>query len=402
MKILVICQYYFPEQFQINEIAPELVKRGHEVTVLTGTPNYPSGEVFPGYEGGKRAEENIEGVHVLRTPIRPRKTGAANLIRNYASFSRQGSRAAQKLPAGFDVVFCYQLSPVTMVDPAIVYTKAHGIPLVLYCLDIWPESASAHLGAAKCFAYPLVKAISKRRYAACNRVAVTSRPFIDYLHEVNGIARKRLSYIPQHASDAYLESDLASTDNGVVDFMFAGNIGAGQTLDVAIKATALLKDRTGFLVHMVGDGSDRVRLEAMATELGIADRVVFHGSQKREDMPAFYKMADALLITLRGDNAVGGTMPGKLPTYMSVGKPILGAINGAANEAISESKCGACVPAEDYEGLAALMSGFMDNPKAYRECGQNARRYFKENFTLKLYCDRLEALLRESIESHAN
>lgn len=396
MKILIISQYYCPEQFQINEIAPELVKRGHKVTVLTGLPNYPKGEIYPGYENGQRRNEIIDGVNVIRVEEYPRKTGGKNLILNYLSFCSNGAKAVKKVEGDYDVVFCYQLSPVTVLKPAMDYARKNKRPLLAYCLDIWPESAKAHLNIP--VVYGLITAISKRLYQACDHIAVTSRPFIDYLADTVGYGRDKMSYLPQHADGAMLEKDLSAPNNGTADFLYAGNMGKGQTLDVIIRAAAELKDRKDFLVHMVGDGSRRAELEDLTKALGVEDKVIFYGNQSRENMPEFYKKADALLITLRGNNAVGNTMPGKLQMYMTTGKPILGAINGAANEVIRESGCGKCVSAGDYRGLAAIMADYMDHTEAYCGCGERARAYFAENFTLNKYCDDLEALLQRLVE----
>lgn len=390
MKLLIVSQYYDPEQFQINDIAPELVRRGHEVTVLTGLPNYPAGVVPAQYRHGQRREETVNGVRILRTYERGRGKGAVNLLMNYVSFALSASRKARKLPR-FDAVLCYQLSPVSIAAPAIAYKKKNHVPVLLYCLDIWPESAKAHLPGG--FLFGLIGKYSKKLYSQCDRIAVTSRPFLDYLTEVNGIPAERMCYIPQHADGAMLNTDLTAPDNGIVDFMYAGNLGQGQTLDVIVRAAAELKDREGFLVHMVGDGSARESLQALANELGVGEKIRFHGNQKRGDMPAFYKMADALLITLRGNNAVGNTMPGKLQMYMTAGKPVLGAINGAANEVIRESACGNCVGAGDYKGLASLMADLMDHPEKYAGCGEKAKAYFEENFTLEKFSDALEAEL---------
>ena len=145
MNILIVCQYYYPEQFQINDIAPELVKRGHDVTVLTGLPNYPQGEIYQGYENGKKRNEIVNGVRIIRVEEHPRKNGIRNLILNYISFAGKGLKEVKKLTSDYDIVFCYQLSPVTMVIPAAAYAKKFGKPLLLYCLDIWPESAKDHL-----------------------------------------------------------------------------------------------------------------------------------------------------------------------------------------------------------------------------------------------------------------
>lgn len=395
MKILIVSQYYYPEQFQINEIAPELVKRGHDVTVLTGLPNYPKGEIYPDYEGKQKRKEIIDGVKVIRVKEHPRKTGGKNLIMNYLSFYKNGTVAAKKLKSDYDVVFCYQLSPITMLKPAVVYAKKNKKPLLAYCLDIWPESAKDHLNIP--VLYSVITVLSRKLYKACDHISVTSRPFLDYFESIIGYDKEKMSYIPQHADMTMLNIDFTASDNGVTDFMYAGNMGKGQTLDVIIRAAAELKDRKDFVVHMVGDGSRRAELEKLSKELGVQEKVIFYGNQSRDKMPDFYKMADALLITLRGNNAVGDTMPGKLQMYMTTGKPILGAINGAANEVIKESGCGKCVVAGDYKGLASIMKDFIDNSGKYSECGVKAKSYFKENFTLEKYCDDLEIQIKKLV-----
>ena len=239
-------------------------------------------------------------------------------------------------------------------------------------------------------AFLWVKRISKKLYLGADRVVVTSRPFIDYLQKEIGYPVARMSYLPQHANMGMIDDDLSAEDNGVADFMFAGNLGKGQRLDVIIKAAKILGNRKDYMIHLVGDGRMRGELENMVKEYGLQDNVIFYGNQKREDMSRFYKMADALLITLRGNNEVGDTMPGKLQMYMTTGKPIFGAINGAAYEVITEAQCGSCVKAGDYEGLAKLMKLYIENPSGFEHCGQNARDYFMKHFTLDIFMDGLE------------
>lgn len=401
MKILVVTQYYFPEQFQINEIALELARRGHEVTVLCGVPNYPKGVVFEGYETQKdcmqRELEYFEqtGVCVIHVKQHPRGHNPLDLLWNYFSFVESSKRVVHKLSSDFDVVLGYQLSPITSMYAALEYKKLHGIPILFYTLDLWPVSAESILKNHNNPLMLLVSKMSKWLYQSADRILVTSRPFIDYLERVNGIGRERMGYLPQHAGDTMLTMDLQKkTQNGCADFMFAGNLGKGQRIDVIINAAALLGARTDYKVHIVGDGSMRNTLETMAKEKGLSNNVIFYGNQKRSDMPSFYKKADVLLITLRGNNEVGYTMPGKLQMYMTTGKPILGAINGAANEVIEEARCGACVGAGDYEGLAALMKSYIENPEKYKDCGNNARQYFKEHFTFENYMNSLEKELQ--------
>ena len=247
--------------------------------------------------------------------------------------------------------------------------------------------------------YRYITRLSSSIYNACDRILVTSKPFIGYLSHKYGITSEKFGYLPQHADDSMLSLDLNKTDNdGKIHFMYAGNFGAAQRLDVVIKAAAILGKRNDYVIDMVGDGSKREELEALVRDNNLEENVVFHGNQKRADMPQFYKKADVLLITLRGNNAVGDTMPGKLQTYMTVGKPILGAINGAAKEVIEEAKCGSCVSAGDYVGLAQLMEFLINHLNEYSFCGENAKRYFRKYFTLGHFMEGLEIELTNLVQ----
>lgn len=406
MKILVISQYYYPEQFQINDIAPELVKRGHEVTVLCGLPNYPKGEPWDGYrtveECKEREREYFEktGVKVVHVEQVLRGHNPLSLVRNYLSFVRNSKKMVSsskfhEVAGGpFDIVLGYQLSPITSMYAALEYKKLTGAPVVYYTLDIWPVSAEGILKSKKNPLMIPVNKMSKTLYQGADRVLVTSRPFMEYLHRVNGVEMSKMAYLPQHADLGMINDNLEAEENGVADFMFAGNIGKAQRADVIIEAARVLGKRNDYKIHMVGDGRMREELQQKVREYGLEENVIFYGNQKRDDMPKFYKMADCLLITLRGNNEVGNTIPGKLQMYMTTGKTIIGAINGGAQEVIKEAKCGSCVNAGDYEGLAKLMKDFISHPNTYSECGNNAREYFKKHFTLDIYMDKLEQELR--------
>lgn len=407
MRILIVTQYYYPEQFQINEIAPELVRRGHEVTVLCGVPNYPKGVVFEGYdskEGLERNEKDYFGktsVRVVHVNQVPRGNSPIKLVCNYVTFVKESKRKVKEMVADgerYDVVLGYQLSPITSMYAALDYKKKTGVPVVYYTLDIWPVSAEGLLKGKNPLMW-LINKMSRNIYQGADRIVVTSRPFVDYLHRVNGIDMKKMAYLPQHADTGMLDMDMTSVDNGIADFMFAGNIGKGQCVDVIIKAAKILGRRKDYRIHMVGDGRMRQELENVVKSEGLEENIIFYGNQKREEMPRFYKMADALLITLRGNNEVGDTIPGKMQMYMTAGKTILAAINGGSQEIINESKCGSYVPAGDYEGLARLMLLYIEHPHDFDYCGENAREYFKKHFTLERYMDGLEAELERVVNN---
>lgn len=389
MKILIFSQYYYPEQFQINEIAPELVRRGHEVTVVTGLPNYPSGVIAEEYRDFRDDYEMIDGVKVIRCRIRPRKKGLFNLFLNYMSYQRLASKTVKTLGGDYDVVFSYQLSPITQAVPALKYKKTYGARFVLYCLDLYPLSGSGQYKKVP-FMYEYVHRLSKRIYNGADTVAVTSKTFLSYLKEVNGVPADKMEYLPQHADASMAQTDLSTVDNGVVDFLFAGNVGRGPRLDILVKAVALLRDETNFTVHIVGDGSYLEELKALVAEYALEDRFTFHGYHKRDEMPDYYKLADVLYISLRPGNL---TLPGKFQMYLSTGKPIVGAIDGAACAIIDELKCGAYAPAGDAAALAEVMRPYIRGT-APKVDSAAVKRFFMENYTLDKFVDHLEVILR--------
>ena len=176
-----------------------------------------------------------------------------------------------------------------------------------------------------------------------------------------------------------------------MDLMFAGNIGAAQSLDTVLKAAEILKDIPDLRWHIVGDGSELEHLKAVAAEKHL-DQVIFYGRRPAEEMPDFYAKADAMLVTLTADKFISLTLPGKVQTYMAAGKPIIGAANGEIPNAIQAANCGFCAEAEDADGLAEAVQKFLNLPNK-EALGLNAQKYYEHNFTKTMFMDRLEAEL---------
>ena len=395
MKILVVTQRYDPDPFLINEIAPEMVRRGHEVTVLTGLPS--EAEKREKYRLFRNRREKINGVDVIRCYEAKRRDSAFGLALNYMSFALIASLKSLFLSRKFDCVFCYQLSPVTQILPAAVYRKVAGKKLLTYCLDIFPESVLSHT-SQNSIVYKIVAWMTQKLYACSDKICVTSQTFVNYIHEVNQVSLEKLYYLPQHASDDMLNMNLEAADNGVADFMFAGNIGYAQVLETVVAAAERLASiRSDFFIHIVGDGARREELEKMVYEKGLESYFRFYGQRSRKEMPSLYTKADALLLTLRGNTRVGDTLPGKLQTYMTTGKPVIAAINGSAQSVIDEAKCGICVPAENAEALSDAMLDFIKCPQKYCACGKNGRQYFRKHFTFDLFMTDLQKQLEQTI-----
>lgn len=397
-KILVISQYYYPEQFRINDICEELVKRGHSVTVVTGLPNYPGGKIYADYRSSVHKDELINGVRVIRCNIIERRSGSIFLGLNYISFMITGSMKVNKLKEKFDVIYVYQMSPVLMAVPALKYKSRHQVPIFLYCCDLWPESIKDVFKNENSIIFKIAKIISEKVYQNSDLIGITSKPFKGYLNSVCGVDSDKIFYLPQHAEDIYLKMDLSVVDNECIDFMFMGNIGVSQDIDCIIKAVSLIESDKKFIIHFVGDGSRLNHAKNLVKDLSLEDKIIFHGKHPLSEMPQYYKLADACILTLSNDSLIGTTMPAKLQGYMAAGKPVIAAIDGAAQEVINESDCGICVNAGDYIELAKAMDDFINNQDKYHMCGSNGRKYFKENFTKEIYIENLESQLTKIME----
>lgn len=385
MKILAVCQYYAPEPFRITDLCEELVRRGHEVTMLTGVPNYPMGEIYPGYEKRRRREEERNGVKIIRCATIPRKTDALHRLLNYFSYPISAWFRAGRLKDEYDVVFVNQQSPVMMCWPAIRYARKHRKKCVMYCMDLWPASLAAG-GVNGGAVYSFFGWLSRGVYRHMDVILSTSKQFESYLAQQFGVDRRRIRHLPQYAESLF--DGVGSVDDGYIDLMFAGNIGKAQGLDTVIRAAREVR-RRDVRWHIVGDGRELENLRKMAQGL---DNVIFHGRKSLEEMPAYYRQADAMLVTLMKDDAISLTLPGKVQTYMAAGKPILCAADGEARLTVEEAGCGFAVGAEDAQGLARAVERFAKSDWA--ELGRRSRAYFDAHYQRSVFFDRLEDELR--------
>ena len=321
----------------------------------------------------------------------PRKRGAFHRFLNYFSYPISSSRfvrseACQAKDGGaFDVVFVNQLSPVMMASAGIAYRKKHHVPFVLYCLDLWPESLTAGGIKSGSPVYRVFHHISQRIYKQADRILVTSRMFTEYLYREFGVSKESVDYLPQYAEGLF--EPLPYKDTGTFDFVFAGNIGALQSVDTILRAAGLLKNEPVHF-HIVGGGSELNRMESLAEELDLTN-VTFYGRRPVEEMPKFYALADAMLVTLKADPVLSLTLPGKVQSYMAAGKPVIGAIDGEAEAVIREARCGYCGSAEDAEALAENIRKFIGDADR-RTMGANARAYYEGHFSRERFLDLLE------------
>jgi glycosyltransferase involved in cell wall biosynthesis len=360
MKILLVTQYFYPENFKGNDIAFEMQKKGHEVTVLTGIPNYPKGEFFNGYGYFKRRRETVNGVKVIRTFLIPRGNSTAiPLMVNYFTWFIFASFYAVYLALSkkFDKIIVQQLSPVMMGLPAVVVKKIQKIPVYFWVLDLWPESLESAGGIKNKKILGFFESMVKFLYRNSDKILISSKGFKQSILK-KGNFEDKIIYFPNWAEKSINESkqnveiNLPKFPSGF-NILFAGNVGVAQDLENAIKAMEIvLKQNKKINFLILGDGRDRKRLEKLVLEKNIEKNIHFFGKYPIETMSYFFSKADCMFVSLKNEPIFSLSLPAKVQAYMSVGKPIISMMNGEGYNIINEADCGFAVHAEDYKDLA--------------------------------------------------
>lgn len=397
MKILIISQYFYPENLRINDLVFSLNKRGHYVEVLTGKPNYPKGDYFKGYSWKGPEKEKIEGIKVHRANLILRKKGGGfRLFLNYFSFVFFGLFKILKLKGDFEKIFIYAPSPITVGILGIIAAKKFKCKSYLWVHDLWPESVRVAGGIKSGFVLWLVNQMTKLIYRFTDMLLVQSPEFKNYILN-QGVAESKIIYYPYYAEDFYRvvekeKSYLSQFPKGF-NLLFAGNIGVAQSFDTIVNSFEKLKEYDINLV-VLGDGRDKLKIQEQINEKGLTEKFHFLGSYPPEQMPYYFTCADGLLITLKKADIFSYTIPGKLQSYLACGKPIIGALDGIGNKIISESNSGFASVAENHEILANNILTLYKLSKAEKEkLSNNARTYFDKNFNKQNLLERLEKIL---------
>lgn len=386
MKILIVSQHYWPENFRVNDIAESLVSLGHKVTVLCGLPNYPKGYILNDYKHGKNRIQEHNGVKIIRAKEIGRRNNILFRFLNYWSYPHYACKLVNKLDKDFDVVYVQMSSPIMITKPALKYAKKYNKKVVMYEMDLWPESLLAGGVTNESFIYKHYKKVSAKIYSQCNKILVTTKEHIPYIKNLPGCKDLDIEYLPQYADTIFEENNFGNEDNGVIDLMFAGNIGKAQSVDTIIRAAALLKDEPKFKFHIVGSGSELDNVKKLAAELK-TDNVIFYGQRPLEEMPKLYKIADAMLVTLEDKPYANMTIPGKVQSYMAVGKPVIGAINGSCANFISNNGVGYSCKSADFIGLFELIKKL--NINDLRTLGVRSRDVYFKKYSKVIFFDRL-------------
>jgi glycosyltransferase involved in cell wall biosynthesis len=403
MRVLIVSQYFWPENFPINSLAVGLRERGHLVTVLTAIPNYPSGRFFPGYGYFRKVRKDYGGIKVLRVPLVPRGGGGkVRLAINYLSFALSSSLLAPLVCRGkYDLIFVWESSPVTIGLPALVLKRTKSAPIMFWVQDLWPESLAA-TGAVKS---PLilrwVDDLVRFIYRGCDRVLVQSRAFSPRV-EKQGVEPRRILYFPNWAEELYrpvdVEPDAIERKEMPDGFriLFAGNIGAAQDFGTILAAAERLKEHLGIQWMIMGDGRMRSWVEDEIRKRELGRTVHLLGRRPAEAMPRYFSLVDVLLVTLRKEPIFALTVPSKVQSYLACAKPILAALEGEGARVIEEAGAGLSVAPEDSEALAEAALALYRTPEIERNAmGLRGRKYSESHFERRMLLDCLECWMNE-------
>jgi glycosyltransferase involved in cell wall biosynthesis len=395
--ILVIAQYFYPEQFRINDICTEWVKRGYKVTVITGIPNYPQGKYYKGYGLFKNRKETYNGMDIIRLPLIPRGNNAIMLALNYLSFVVSGFfwKVFTKIKA--DYVFIFEVSPMTQALPGVWYAKRKKIPCYLYVTDLWPENVEIVAGISNKRILNAIGTMVDYIYKRCDRIFTSSESFIQAIVE-RGTDKKRLEFWPQYAEHYYKPLNKSEVNiseiplNGKFNIIFAGNIGYAQGLDVLPEAAKILKEsETEVLFNIVGDGRFKEVLKIKVAEDNVSDYFNFIDKQPATRIPEFMAVSDATLISLSKSKVFSITLPAKTQSCLACGVPVIVSADGEIQDVINEANAGVCSDAGDAKGLAENIKQLVNlSDSKHEDMASNAVNYYKENFNKEILLGRMD------------
>ena len=387
MKILIVCQYYYPENFIVTKIAEQFVEDGFEVHVLTGKPNYGYGYILPAYKN--ISEEVVNGVNIHRVNLYPRKKSRFSIIRNYLSFWRNSKRWVRKCNIEFDYVYSMSLSPVTICSAGNIYARKHHKKHIIHCLDLWPESVLVTKAVKpNSLVYKILYKWSKKIYSGADKILISSPSFKDYFEKTLKLPTKNITYVPQ--CSLVEDSDIAAFDYGSgTHILYCGNLGLVQQIPLIVEAMSLLKDKD-IHFHIIGMGPMSDYLINSIKERGLENSVIYHGPIVAKLASAYFKRADALYVSLKSEGTVGKTIPSKLLMSMAFARPILGVIKGDGKDILEESG-GAFLAdetAESVKNAILAISNLSDKEKA--RLGRLNKMYYDSHFSLRTVSEQIE------------
>lgn len=392
--ILVVSQYFYPEPFRINDICKEWVKRGYKVTVITGIPNYPEGKFYKGYSWSKKRKETWEGIDIIRIPLISRGKSAFRLILNYYSFVFFGFFWKMFTKIKADIVFTFEVSPMTQALLSVWYSKKRKVPHYLYVQDLWPDNIEIVAGIKNKLILKSINKMVNKIYKNSNLIFATSESFVKTIQERIFEDKDKVKFWPQYAEDFYqpicVNEIPDELNNDSFKIIFTGNIGQAQGLDVLPKVAKILKaEQKDIKFVIVGGGREKNTFISKIKEFDVEDMFTIIERQPAQNIPKFLCSCQAAFVSFMDNPLFEKTIPAKLQSYMACGMPIIASANGETKRIIEEANCGICANIGDEKDLANKISSFIEN-NDIEKLGFNAKAYSDKFFNKKTLMDDMD------------
>lgn len=409
----IITQWYDPERgaaAQPGVIARSLHRRGHQVDVVTGFPNYPLGFTYSGYRIRPYMQERLRNVTVHRAPLYPsHDTNAVRRAANYLSFAGSAAAIATAKLNAVDAVLVHS-SPATAAIPALALRAIRKKPFVVHIQDLWPQTVVSsgfldedrigHIERALHLYCDLV-------YRHATAVAVTS-PGMARIIVSRGVDESKISFVPNWSDESTfrpaVKSDRLGNELGLktpFNVMYAGNFGNFQGLDTLVEAADALRNRPEIGFVLVGDGVAKSRLRDLVSERALSN-VTFVPPQPFERMADILALADIQLVSLQDLPLFRTTLPSKLQATMAAGRPILGAVTGDAAAAIEASGAGVVVPPGSPSAMARTILELHAAPAKLAAQARAGLEYYRNNYSEQVAGDYLSELLSRAASTGRN
>lgn len=414
MKILIITQYFWPENFRVNDIAIYLNSKNHEVDVLTSYPNYPEGEIFSDFKKNPKNYEKLEGIKIYRVPSFPRyKSSKFNLFINYLSFSISSIFAGYfyTKKKKYDVIFTFGTSPVTVALTSIFFSKITKTKTVLWLLDMWPNILFELNIVKENYAKNILKILMNFIYENTDYILIQSKSFAKFLPK-NSL-KNEIIYYPAWAEEEVnskslnlqerrnLKDDLIFFKDNYFKIVFTGNIGEAQNFDNIITTAEIIQSQNIKVCWIiVGEGRTKKYFQEIIKEKKI-NNFNFIGSRNLNEIYFYHHNSDALLISLKKGEALSATIPGKLQTYLNSNKFILGFIDGEAAQIIKDSKAGLVVSPDNPQMFARKIIEVVNNIKILEDRKHiNVNNFSSKNFNKAKLLKNIEDLFLKIEDSY--
>jgi glycosyltransferase involved in cell wall biosynthesis len=428
MKILVISQRYWPEPFQVTGLCENLVKKGHEVDVLTGIAQDPQRQFYEGYSWKHLRRQTHNGVNIIRTIETQRKRNSNfRIILNFVTWPIFANMYLRFHTQNYDCILTYEVSPVMVIKPGDSLAKRKKIPLCVYVLDFWPDSLFSALKIKSRLLRRLVTNYSLALYRKANSFIIPWQGLKNRLAHFSLQIDRPILYAPQlfslpsspsrisvtpnrniEKSQSYAESALTNPVSrhrksqrlDQLNLTFIGNINPNQDFPTIIDCAQILADRkAGVHFTIIGDGMSRKEAEDSIQARKLSKYFTFVGAKTSEELIKYQKSADILLVCARDDPMYEYAIPGKVYNYVALGKPIVAAMNGASQTLINQqSKSGICVNSGNSQGLAEAICDFQAmSTSELTQYGNNGLKYAHKHWDPQATVDQIEQFLMDQV-----